>query len=45
MKGRPAAVAALAAGEPLAVVAQRAGVSRRTIQRWQTAPAFSAEVR
>lgn len=45
MKRRTAAIAALAAGEPLAVVAQRAGVSRRTIQRWQTEPAFAAEVR
>ncbi|MFI9466808.1 helix-turn-helix domain-containing protein [Streptomyces sp. NPDC052492] len=45
MKGRPAAVAALAAGEPVSVAADRAGVSRRTVQRWQTDPTFAAEVR
>ncbi|MFE7237910.1 helix-turn-helix domain-containing protein [Streptomyces sp. NPDC057580] len=45
MKGRTAAVAALAAGESLTAVAAKAGVSRRTIQRWQTDPAFATEVR
>ncbi|AVH59725.1 MULTISPECIES: hypothetical protein [Streptomyces] len=45
VKGRPAAVAALAAGEPPSVAADRAGVSIRTVQRWQTDPAFAAEVR
>ncbi|MGI5512755.1 hypothetical protein [Streptomyces sp. CA-106131] len=45
MKGRTAAVAALAAGESPSAAAKAAGVSTRTVARWQAEPAFAAEVR
>ncbi|MGW0626057.1 hypothetical protein [Streptomyces sp. NPDC002758] len=45
MKGRTAAVAALAAGEPPSAAAKAAGVSTRTIARWQAEEDFAREVR
>ncbi|WP_155059735.1 hypothetical protein [Streptomyces blattellae] len=45
MKGRTAAVFALAQGEPTSAAAKAAGVSTRTVERWCTDPAFALEVR
>ncbi|MFP8904807.1 hypothetical protein [Streptomyces atacamensis] len=44
MKGRPAAILALAQGEPTSAAARAAGVSTRTVDRWCTDPEFAADV-
>ncbi|MFE6742323.1 hypothetical protein [Streptomyces tubercidicus] len=45
MKGRTAAVLALAQGEPTRAAAKAAGVSTRTVERWCTDPEFALSVR
>lgn len=45
MKGRPAAVLALAQGEPTSNAAKSAGVTTRTVERWCADPEFALEVR
>lgn len=42
--GRPAAVAALAAGSTMPEAAAAAGVGVRTVARWRADPAFMADV-
>jgi hypothetical protein len=45
VKGRTAAVLALAQGEPTSVAAAAAGVSKRTVERWCNDSEFAFEVR
>jgi hypothetical protein len=45
MKGRPAAVLALAHGEPTSAAAKAAGVTARTVERWCNDAEFALEVR
>lgn len=44
LRGRPAAVVALAAGETTRQAAKAAGVTARTVERWCADPEFAADV-